>query len=107
MSSLLKQFIRDLPVPLLTMENLPAFAMLADIADLKERLRTLNLLILMLPTLHQRVLKVKQYSCIYCMYYHSCTIISYVMHIFYFLLTILLAIDSLARHTIAMYMYMY
>lgn len=56
-ASLLKQLIRDLPVPLLTRENLPAFALISDISNLKERVRTLNLLVLMLPTLHQRVLK--------------------------------------------------
>ena len=57
-ASLFKQLIRDLPVPLLTRENLPAFAAISDISNLKERVRTLNLLVLMLPTLHQRVLKV-------------------------------------------------
>lgn len=56
-ASLLKQFLRDLPVPLLTREHLPAFASIADIEDLKEQVRTLNLLILLLPDLHQRVLK--------------------------------------------------
>lgn len=68
-SSLLKQFIRDLPVPLLTMENLPAFASLADIQDFKEQLKTLNLLILMLPALHQRVLKV----CLDLSHYMECS----------------------------------
>jgi len=48
---------RDLPVPLLTREYLPAFASLSDIDELKEQVRTLNLLILLLPDLHQRVLK--------------------------------------------------
>lgn len=50
---------RDLPVPLLTREYLPAFASLSDIDELKEQVRTLNLLILLLPDLHQRVLKVR------------------------------------------------
>ena len=50
---------RDLPVPLLTREYLPAFASLADIDELKEQVRTLNLLVLLLPDLHQRVLKVR------------------------------------------------
>lgn len=53
---------RDLPVPLLTREHLPAFASIADIEDLKEQVRTLNLLILLLPDLHQRVLKVRAYT---------------------------------------------
>jgi len=44
-------------VPLLTREYLPAFASLSDIDELKEQVRTLNLLILLLPDLHQRVLK--------------------------------------------------
>jgi len=46
-------------VPLLTREYLPAFASLADIDELKEQVRTLNLLVLLLPDLHQRVLKVR------------------------------------------------
>lgn len=49
---------RELPVPLLTREYLPAFASIADISGLKEQVRTLNLLILLLPDVHQRVLKV-------------------------------------------------
>jgi hypothetical protein len=35
-----------------------AFATIADIKELKEQVRALNLLILTLPDLHQRVLKV-------------------------------------------------
>ena len=50
--------IRELPVPLLTREYLSAFASIADISNLKEQVRTLNLLILLLPDVHQRVLKV-------------------------------------------------
>lgn len=49
---------RDLPVPLLTKEYLPTFASLVEIDELKEQVRTLNLLILLLPSLHQRALKV-------------------------------------------------
>ncbi len=60
--SLLKMFIRQLPVPLLTKEYLPAFASIAEIDDLKEQLRTLNLLILLLPSVHQAVLKVRHCS---------------------------------------------
>lgn len=59
--SLLKMFIRQLPVPLLTKEYLPAFACIAEIGDLKEQLRTLNLLVLLLPSVHQAVLKVSPY----------------------------------------------
>ena len=49
---------RDLPVPLLTKEYLPTFASIVEIDELKEQVRTLNLLILLLPSLHQRALKV-------------------------------------------------
>lgn len=45
-------------MPLLTREYLPAFASIADIHGLKEQVRTLNLLILLLPDVHQKVLKV-------------------------------------------------
>lgn len=55
--SLLKQFIRELPIPLLTREYLPAFASIHDISGLKEQVRTLNLLILLLPDVHQKMLK--------------------------------------------------
>ena len=50
--------VRELPVPLLTREYLQAFASVTEISDLKEQVRTLNLLILLLPGVHQRVLKV-------------------------------------------------
>ena len=50
--------LRELPVPLLTREYLPAFTSIADIHGLKEQVRTLNLLILLLPDVHQKVLKV-------------------------------------------------
>lgn len=56
-ASLLKQFIRQLPIPLLTRQYLSTFASIADILDLKEQVRTLNLLILVLPEPHQKVLK--------------------------------------------------
>ncbi len=59
--SLLKMFIRQLPVPLLTREYLPAFASITEISDLKEQVRTLNLLVLLLPSVHQAVLKVSHY----------------------------------------------
>lgn len=56
--SMLKMFIRELPIPLLTKEYLSAFASIPDIGDLKEQVRTLNLLVLLLPSVHQIVLKV-------------------------------------------------
>jgi hypothetical protein len=56
-ASLLKQFLRQLPVPLLTRQYMMAFATITDIRELKEQVRALNLLILTLPDLHQRVLK--------------------------------------------------
>ena len=52
-------FPRNLPIPILTREYLPAFASIADISDLKEQVRTLNLLILLLPDVHQKLLKVQ------------------------------------------------
>ncbi len=45
-------------MPLLTREYLTAFASIAEISDLKEQVRTLNLLVLLLPDIHQKVLKV-------------------------------------------------
>ena len=51
-------------MPLLTREYLPAFASIADIQGLKEQVRTLNLLILLLPDVHQKVLKVRWYRVI-------------------------------------------
>ena len=56
--SMLKMFIRELPIPVLTKEYLSAFASIPDIGDLKEQVRTLNLLVLLLPSVHQIVLKV-------------------------------------------------
>lgn len=50
--------IRNLPVPILTREYLQPFVSIADISDLKEQVRTLNLLVLLLPSIHQRMLKV-------------------------------------------------
>jgi len=46
-------------VPILTREYLQTFVSIADITDLKEQVRTLNLLILLLPEVHQKMLKVK------------------------------------------------
>ena len=61
--SFLSLLYRELPVPLLTREYLPAFSSIADISDLKEQVRTLNLLILLLPDLNQKVLKVLEGVC--------------------------------------------
>ena len=49
---------RDLPSPLMTREHLHTFTSIADIDLLKEQVRSLNLLVLMLPEVNQRVLKV-------------------------------------------------
>uniref|UniRef100_H0XHR9 Rho GTPase activating protein 40 n=1 Tax=Otolemur garnettii TaxID=30611 RepID=H0XHR9_OTOGA len=56
-SDLLKRFIRKLPTPLLTAEYLPAFAVVPNIPDLKQRLQALHLLILLLPEPNRNVLK--------------------------------------------------
>ena len=67
--SMLKMFIRELPIPVLTKEYLSAFASIPDIGDLKEQVRTLNLLVLLLPSVHQIVLKVSLgSSCVYWYY---------------------------------------
>lgn len=49
---------RDLPSPLLTREHLQTFTSIADIELLKEQVRSLNLLVLLLPEVNQMVLKV-------------------------------------------------
>ena len=77
-ASLLKQFIRELPVPLLTYELLPSFASIADINDLKEQVRTLNLLILILPSLHQSVLKVSK-GCVVWLHVHVSTVLASIL----------------------------
>nr|XP_008015761.2 rho GTPase-activating protein 40 isoform X1 [Chlorocebus sabaeus] len=56
-SDLLKRFIRKLPTPLLTAEYLPAFAVVPNIPDLKQRLQVLHLLILILPEPNRNALK--------------------------------------------------
>ncbi|XP_016003752.2 rho GTPase-activating protein 40 isoform X2 [Rousettus aegyptiacus] len=56
-SDLLKRFIRELPAPLLTAEYLPAFAVVPNIPDLKQRLQALHLLILILPEPNRNALK--------------------------------------------------
>lgn len=82
-AALLKQFLRELPIPLLTREHLPAFASIADISELKEQVRTLNLLILMLPPLHQRILKVRLIPIPFCSYWYE-TIAIYLLHGLFF-----------------------
>ncbi|KAM7125549.1 rho GTPase-activating protein 40 isoform 1-T1 [Molossus nigricans] len=56
-SDLLKRFIRELPEPLLTAEYLPAFAVVPNIPDLRQRLQALHLLILILPEPNRNALK--------------------------------------------------
>jgi len=56
-AALLKQFLRDLPEPLLTHQFLDAFAMTQKLKDEADQLKALSLLVMMLPTVHQAVLK--------------------------------------------------
>ncbi|XP_016074781.1 PREDICTED: rho GTPase-activating protein 40 [Miniopterus natalensis] len=56
-SDLLKRFIRELPAPLLTAEYLPAFAVVPNIPNLRQRLQALHLLILILPEPNRNALK--------------------------------------------------
>ncbi|XP_026068565.1 rho GTPase-activating protein 40-like isoform X1 [Carassius auratus] len=56
-AALLKKFIRELPAPLLTAEHLNSFSAVRDIADLKQKLHMLNLLVLLLPEPNRNTLK--------------------------------------------------
>ncbi|XP_073726672.1 rho GTPase-activating protein 40 isoform X1 [Misgurnus anguillicaudatus] len=56
-AALLKKFIRELPAPLLTAEHLDTFSAVRDIADLKQKLHVLNLLVLLLPEANRNTLK--------------------------------------------------
>lgn len=56
-AALLKKFIRELPSPLLTPEYLNTFSAVRDIADLKQKLHMLNLLVLLLPEPNRNTLK--------------------------------------------------
>ncbi|XP_059426292.1 rho GTPase-activating protein 40-like isoform X1 [Carassius carassius] len=56
-AALLKKFIRELPAPLLTAEHLNSFSAVRDIADLKQKLHVLNLLVLLLPEPNRNTLK--------------------------------------------------
>lgn len=57
-AALLKQFLRELPFPLLTQEYQPTFASVESIPDRKQQLQALNLLIMLLPAVHQDCLKI-------------------------------------------------
>lgn len=57
-AALLKQFLRELPFPLLTHEYQPTFASVESIKDRKQQLQALNLLILLLPPIHRDYLKI-------------------------------------------------
>ncbi|XP_039510224.1 rho GTPase-activating protein 40 isoform X2 [Pimephales promelas] len=56
-AALMKKLIRELPAPLLTAEHLNAFSAVKDIADLKQKLHMLNLLVLLLPEPNRNTLK--------------------------------------------------
>lgn len=56
-AALLKQFLRELPVPLLSYQYLEAFSQVEHIPKKLEQLKALNLLILLLPTEHQDLMK--------------------------------------------------
>ncbi|XP_069582152.1 rho GTPase-activating protein 18 isoform X2 [Ranitomeya imitator] len=57
-ASLLKFFIRELPLPLLTVEYMKAFHSVQYLPSKKHRLQALNLLIILLPDVHRDTLKV-------------------------------------------------
>uniref|UniRef100_A0A8C5Q4F8 Rho GTPase activating protein 18 n=1 Tax=Leptobrachium leishanense TaxID=445787 RepID=A0A8C5Q4F8_9ANUR len=56
-ASLLKYFIRELPLPLLTVEYMKAFHSVQFLPTKKHRLQALNLLIILLPDIHRDALK--------------------------------------------------
>ncbi|KAE8602411.1 hypothetical protein XENTR_v10013981 [Xenopus tropicalis] len=56
-ASLLKFFIRELPLPLLTVEYLKAFHSVQYLPTKKHRLQALNLLVILLPEIHRDTLK--------------------------------------------------
>uniref|UniRef100_H3CNL8 Rho-GAP domain-containing protein n=1 Tax=Tetraodon nigroviridis TaxID=99883 RepID=H3CNL8_TETNG len=56
-AALLKKFIRELPAPLLTPEYVNTFSAVRDIAELKQKIHMLNLLILLLPEPNRNTLK--------------------------------------------------
>ncbi|KAG9493522.1 rho GTPase-activating protein 18 [Eleutherodactylus coqui] len=56
-ASLLKLFIRELPLPLLTVEYVKAFHSVQYLPSKKHRLQALNLLVILLPDVHRDTLK--------------------------------------------------
>ncbi|XP_046864593.1 rho GTPase-activating protein 18-like [Xenia sp. Carnegie-2017] len=56
-AALLKQFLRELPFPLLTYEYQPTFASVEEIPDQVQQLQALNLLVLLLPITHRDTLR--------------------------------------------------
>jgi len=56
-STCLKQFLRDLPIPLLSQEYQNTFTSVGDLPDRKVQLQALNLLVLLLHPVHQETLK--------------------------------------------------
>eukprot|EP00800_Vazella_pourtalesii_P014264 TRINITY_DN3599_c0_g1_i9.p1 TRINITY_DN3599_c0_g1~~TRINITY_DN3599_c0_g1_i9.p1 ORF type:complete len:488 (-),score=72.14 TRINITY_DN3599_c0_g1_i9:30-1493(-) len=57
LASILKQFIRDMPSPLVTHEFLETFLVINNIPDQMEKLKALNYLILTLPLTHSACLR--------------------------------------------------
>ena len=62
MASLLKKFLRELPSPMLTRDNMRLFAQIPAIKTPMEQIKALNLLIILLPEIHQHSLKVCTWS---------------------------------------------
>lgn len=56
-SALMKQFLRDLPNPLLTHEYRESFAQVQFISNLRDQMKALNLLIMALPDAHRNSLE--------------------------------------------------
>ena len=61
-ASLLKRFLRELPSPMLTRDYMRSFASIPSISTPKEQIKALNLLILLLPEIHQNSLKVHTHA---------------------------------------------
>jgi len=55
-AGVLKQFLRDLPIPLLTFEHLDAFSKVEVLRDPDLQIRALSYLILLLPSVHRETL---------------------------------------------------
>ncbi|KAI1902185.1 hypothetical protein AGOR_G00042090 [Albula goreensis] len=56
-AGLLKMFIRELPYPLLTLQHLPAFIAVLNMASFRHQIQALHLLILLLPEPNRDTLK--------------------------------------------------